>query len=142
MYIIERGEVGLYHSYSDKNDKETHINTLKVCLFIYYLFIYDYIYIQEGSICGDYEFFTKKSRMYTARSLTYSKAYVIYLKDFELLLNNSPEDFVNKFITVIFFLIDIKCRRNTISSKIKYRFIATIMFCSMNLVFLVINLLT
>ena len=40
MYIIERGEVGLYHSYSDKNDKESHINTLKV----YSLNIYFYDY--------------------------------------------------------------------------------------------------
>jgi len=42
------------------------------------------------------EFFTQSERMETAKSLTYSTAYVIYLKDFEQILEDFPLDFVLK----------------------------------------------
>lgn len=36
LYIIERGEVGLYQSHQEKNDQEIHIHTLKVFIIFYF----------------------------------------------------------------------------------------------------------
>lgn len=58
------------------------------------------------------EFFNQRERMETAKSQTYSSAYVIYLSEFETLLKHFPSDFVlNSYIK---FLKKINHRKDII----------------------------
>lgn len=50
---------------------------------------------KEGDIFGEIEFFTDKGRLFSAKSISYSSAYVIYLEEFKELLKSHPEDLVN-----------------------------------------------
>lgn len=73
----------------------TQINTLEVSFFLLLLLFID---LKKGQLCGEIEFFSQKVRNFTAKSLTYSKAFVIYLNDFEKILETSKTDFVIYFI--------------------------------------------
>ena len=76
LYIIKDGEVGFFIESTCRDNKPTHIRTLK-----------------KGDYFGEYSFFTGKNHLTTAKSLSFSSLFVIKKETFLEILRNFPEDY-------------------------------------------------